>query len=244
MASRAPTLPHAFPHRHRWSRSLPGWRRRWRWLLVAVGPARLIAQIEGERGIAPAGHRRRDIRSARASKVDTSRARPQQEARAGGLEGSGSGLAWETDQADRRWAIRSRSTPSCLGIVVIEREQIGPRRYVATAWRAVRSRQASADYLGNANGQPRTFALGTAAGTADPLFGRHRGNTDRLRACAGHGSAPGPDFQTGCQPVSTMCGQSGSEWRIAAILTAGQAGRRSRLWWRNASRSVQRLGRA
>ncbi len=112
--------------------------------LYAVGPARLLAQIEGERGIIPVASTS-DI-EVTGVEVNTTGGTAE-EARMNG---------WQ-EAARKAWAkaggpsMADGQIQGMVAAVVIEREQIGPRRYVATL-SVVFDRARAGQFIGGTNG--------------------------------------------------------------------------------------------
>jgi hypothetical protein len=94
-------------------------------LVLVVGPARLWAQIEGDRGIVPLATTS-DIQ-VNGIEVNTSGA-DGQEARMKGWE-LAAREAWKKANGP---AMPDSSIQAMVSAIVVEREQIGPRRYIAT----------------------------------------------------------------------------------------------------------------
>jgi hypothetical protein len=92
--------------------------------IAAVGPARLIAQIEGDRGIIP---------MARSTDIEV----PGIEVNTTGKTGQEAREAGWREAYKKAWAqLKGPAMPDAqiegmVSAVVIEREQIGPRRYIA-----------------------------------------------------------------------------------------------------------------
>ena len=93
--------------------------------VAVIGPARLIAQIEGDRGIAP-------VASTGDIEVDgitvNATGKTAEEARRNGWR-EATRLAWAKAGGPQ---LADGELESLVSSVVIQREQIGPRRYIAT----------------------------------------------------------------------------------------------------------------
>ena len=183
-------------------------------MLCAVGFA-LVAQVGGERGIAPVAASRDILVSG--IEVDVT-AKSGEEARE---------EAW-AEAAQLAWAkikgpqLSDSQVSSLVSSIVIERERLGPRRYIATLG-VVFDRVRAGRYLG-AEGEavrsapmllvPVTVSSGTAT-----MYERR---TQWQRAWA--------EFQAGSSRIDYVrpTGAGGD----SLLLTYGQTGRRSRIWWR------------
>ena len=184
-------------------------------LLFAAGA--LYAQVSGERGIAPVASST-DI-DVQGIEVDVTGDSPE-DARDKGWQ-QAQRLAWEKlggpDIPDSR-------LNGLVSAIVIEREQLGPRRYVATLG-VIFDRQRAGGLLGSGNGQrsrsaPMLTLPVLIEGGPATMFERRNA---WQRAWA--------QFQTGGSAIdyvrpSGMGGES-------LLLTYGQTGRRSRVWWNN-----------
>jgi hypothetical protein len=186
--------------------------------LVAIGPQRLIAQIEGERGIAPLATVT-DI-EVRGIEVNVT-GKTGEEARQNGWK-EAQRKAWEEIKGPK---MSDEQIAAIVSAVVIEREQIGPRRYVARLG-VLFDRAKVGGLLGTADGD---FARSRSA----PLLVLpvlYSGGTAQVFEVRGPWQRAWANFQTAASPIDYVrpVGSGGE----SAILTAGQAGRRSRLWWR------------
>jgi hypothetical protein len=186
--------------------------------LAAIGPGRLIAQIEGDRGIPPL-----------ASSTDI---------QVGGIEVNVTGknaeeareAGWK-EAATKAWAqlkgpkLSPEQIDAMVSAVVIEREQIGPHRYVARLG-VIFDRAKAGGLLGNDDS-------GVATSRSAPLLVLpilYSGGTAQVFEVKGPWQKAWANFQTAASPIDYVrpVGAGGE----SVILTAGQAGRRSRLWWR------------
>jgi hypothetical protein len=147
--------------------------------LALVGPARLIAQIEGDRGIIPVASTS-DIEvvgievNATGSNAEEARLNGWQEA---------ARKAWSKAGGP---SMSDGQIQSMVSAVVIEREQIGPRRYVATV-SIVFDRARAGQYIGGktTGGKARSSPL-----LVIPVL--HSGGVSQVFEIKGRGSAPGP----------------------------------------------------
>jgi hypothetical protein len=184
--------------------------------LALVGPDRLLAQIEGDRGIAP-------IASSRDVQV-------------GGIEVETTGK----DAAEARlngWKLAKRKGWEKLGgptmgdgqldsmvtAVVIEREMIGPRRYIATLG-VVFDRQKAGGYVKSGSGRNHSAPL-----LVIPVL--YSGGVSQVFEVRGPWQKAWAGFNASTSAVDYVrAAGSGGD---SLMLTAGQAGRRSRQWWRS-----------
>lgn len=174
------------------------------------------AQIAGERGIAPVAASR-DIRVSGIT-VDTRGDTPQEAREAGWKEAAR--LAWEKIGGPE---LSDSQLSAMVSAIVIESEQLGPRRYIARLG-VVFDRARASGYLGGEDEVARSAPLllipvTISAGTAT-VFERR---TPWQRAWA--------EYQTGASRIDYVrpSGAGGD----SLLITYGQADRRSRLWWRN-----------
>lgn len=187
--------------------------------LAAVGPDRLIAQIEGERGIAPLANST-DIEVG-GIEVNTT-GKNAEEARAAGWK-EAQRLAWEKIGGPK---LSDEQIDAMVSSVVIEHEQIGPRRYVAKLG-VVFDRAKAGPLIGS--GEEGAAAHSRSAPLLVlPIL--YSGGTAQVFEVRGPWQRAWANFQTGASPIDYVrpVGAGGE----SAILTAGQASRRSRLWWR------------
>ena len=191
--------------------------------LIIVGPQRLLAQIEGERGILPVATSS-DIQIG-GIEVETT-GKDAQEARMNGWK-----LAQRTGwQMLKGPAMSDSQIESMVSAVVIEREQIGPKRYVARLG-VVFDRQRAGQFLGGGGG-------GSEGGVARPHSAPllvipvlYSGGVAQTFEVRGPWQKAWANFRAGASAIDYVraSGAAGE----SLILTAGQMGRRSRLWWRN-----------
>ena len=185
--------------------------------LLVLGPTRLLAQIEGDRGIVPLA----STSDIQVSGVTVNTEGPNgEEAR---LEG------WQL-AAREAWkkaggpAMPDGTIQSMVSAVVIEREEIGPRRYIATLG-VVFDRSRAGQYLGGVNGGRKH----SAPMLVIPVL--YSGGTAQVFEVKGAWQQAWALFRAGTSPVDYVrpVGAGGD----SLLLTAGQPGRRSRAWWRN-----------
>jgi hypothetical protein len=190
---------------------------------VAVA-VRLFAQVEGERGIAPvASNGDFEVGGVLVETTgDTA-----EEARLKGWK-EAQKLAWEklwieTGHSGKVPALAEGTLDSMVSAVVIENEQMGPRRYIARLG-VIFDRARAGEILGMSGERSRSAPLlivpVTYSGGAGTLY---EVRTPWQRAWA--------EFQTANSAIDYVRPNgAGGE---SLLLTAGQIERRSRTWWRN-----------
>ncbi len=185
--------------------------------LAAIGPQRLIAQIEGDRGIVPMASSS-DIQIG-GIEVNTT-GKDANEARQNGWQ-----LAAKTGwQMLKGPAMSDGQIQSMVSAVVIEQELIGPRRYVAKLG-VIFDRQRAGQFLSDAvSGRTHSAPL-----LVIPVL--HSGGVAQVFEVKGVWQKAWANFNAGTSPIDYVrpTGSNGD----SLILTAGQPGRRSRTWWRN-----------
>ncbi|MDP4539860.1 heavy-metal-associated domain-containing protein [Qipengyuania sp. DY56-A-20] len=184
--------------------------------LLALGAAALVAQVAGERGIAPIAASR-DI-SVTGVEVDVTGDNAQ-DARAKGWEVA-QRKAWERLEGPE---LSDSQIAAVVSAIVIEREQLGPRRYIARLG-VIFDRQRANAYLGGEEQAQRSAPMllvpvTVSAGTQ--LVYEMRNPWQRAWA----------EYQAGSSRIDYVRPSgAGSD---SLLITYGQTGRRSRLWWRN-----------
>lgn len=188
--------------------------------IAAVGPARLIAQIEGDRGIIPMA-RSTDI-EVTGVEVNTT-GKTGQEAREAG---------WR-EAYKKAWAqLKGPAMPDSqiegmVSAVVIEREQIGPHRYIAKLTISF-DRGHAGQYVGGdgANGQ---VVAHSAPMLVVPVL--YSGGVAQVYEVRSPWQRAWAEFRAGTSAIDYIrpVGAGGD----SLLLTAGQVNRRSRAWWRN-----------
>jgi len=186
--------------------------------IAFIGPAKLLAQIEGDRGIAP-------VISTGDMEVDdidvTATGKTAQEARLAG---------WQ-DAYRQGWArlhgptVSDADLESMVSAVVVGHEQIGPHRYFARLG-VVFDRARAGALLAAQNGGPVTRSPPTLV---IPLL--YSGGVGQVYEVQGSWQRTWAEFGTGASAVDYIrpSGAGGE----SLLITAGQPGRRSRVWWRN-----------
>lgn len=185
-------------------------------LAILLAAAALLAQVGGDRGIAPVAATT-DIEVG-GIKVNVRGDSPEEAREAGWRQAQR--LAWKRIGGP---AIPDSQLDGLVSAIIIEQERIGPRRYIATLG-VIFDRQRAGRLLGE-GGQlaksppmlvlPVTFAAGSA--TTFEI------RNDWQRAWA--------EFQPGSSRIDYVrpSGAGGQ----SLLLNFGQAERRSRYWWRN-----------
>ncbi len=174
------------------------------------------AQIAGDRGIAPVAASR-DIRVSGIA-VDT-KGDSAQEAREAGWQ-EAARLAWKKIGGPE---LSDSQLTAMVSAIVIESEQLGPRRYIARLG-VVFDRARASGYLGGdsevARSAPLLLIPVTVSAGTETVFERRN---PWQRAWA--------EYQTGASRIDYVrpSGAGGD----SLLITYGQTGRRSRLWWRN-----------
>ncbi len=186
-------------------------------LLVALGLglAAVLAQVTGDRGIAPVVSSS-DV-DVTGIEVDVTAATAEEAREKGWREAQR--LAWRKIDGP---AISDSQLESLVSAVVIEQERVGPRRYIARLGITF-DRIRSGQYLGNARGGQRSAPMllmpVTISGGAAVMFEKRN---PWQRAWA--------EFNPGSSRIDYVrpSGAGGE----SLLLTYGQTGRRSRTWWR------------
>lgn len=184
---------------------------------MLIDPAALIAQIEGDRGIIP-------VAASRDIQIDGVEVNVTgdngEDARLKGWQAAAK-LAWAKAGGP---AIADGQLQSMVSSIVIEHEQIGPRRYVATLG-VVFDRARAGQFLSGGDGS-RSHS---APLMVIPVL--RSGGTAQVFEVKGPWQAAWAQFRAGQSPIDYVrpVGSGGE----SLLLTAGQPGRRSRAWWRN-----------
>lgn len=186
-------------------------------LLLAVLLALAVrAQVDGERGIAPIAASS-DIQVG-GIEVNTT-GETAEEAREKGWQEAAK-LAWAKIEGPE---LPDSQLQSLVSAIVIEREQVGPRRYVARLG-VVFDRTRASRYLGSeATGQRSAPMLLVPVTMSAGLQLVYEQRNPWQRAWA--------EFQPGTSRIAYVrpSGAGGE----SLLVTYGQTGRRSRIWWRN-----------
>ena len=186
-------------------------------LVLVAGPARLWAQIEGDRGMVPLATTS-DIQI-NGIEVNTSGA-DGQEARIKGWE-LAAREAWKQANGP---TMPDGSIQAMVSAIVVEREQIGPRRYIATLG-VVFDRARAGQYLGGSGGAQSH----SAPMLMIPVL--YSGGTAQVFEIKGLWQKAWAEYRAGTSGIDYVrpVGAGGD----SLLLTAGQPSRRSRAWWRN-----------
>ena len=185
--------------------------------MVALFAPKLWGQIEGDRGIVPLASTS-DIQ-VNGIEVNTTGANGQ-EARAKGWE-LATHEAWKKANGPE---MDDSTVESMVSAIVVEREQIGPHRYIATL-SVVFDRSRAGQYLGGiAGGQAHSAPM-----LVIPVL--YSGGTAQVFEVKGIWQKAWAEYRSGTSSIDYVrpVGAGGD----SLLLTAGQPGRRSRAWWRN-----------
>lgn len=187
--------------------------------IAIVGPARLIAQIEGERGIIP---------MARSTDIEVSGI----EVNTTGKNGQDAREAGWREAYKKAWAqLKGPAMPDSqlagmVSAVVIEHEQIGPRRYIAKLTVSF-DRAKAGQYVGG--GEDGRMIANSAPLLVIPVL--YSAGVAQVFEVRGPWQRAWAELRTGTSPIDYVrpVGAGGE----SLLITAGQVQRRSRLWWRN-----------
>ncbi len=185
--------------------------------MALIGPDRLIAQVEGDRGIAPVASTS-DI-EVTGIEVNTT-GKNAQEARMAGWK-LAQKLAWQKAGGP---AIADGQLDSMVSAIEIEHEQIGPHRYIARLG-VIFDRARAGQFLGGADG--------TRAHSAPMLLipVLRSGGAAQVYEVKGAWQNAWAQFRAGTSPIDYV--RASGAGGDSLLVTAGQASRRSRVWWRN-----------
>ena len=186
--------------------------------LGAVGLGRLVAQIEGERGIAPLASST-DV-EVRGIEVNVTGKNAIEAREAGWKEAQRK--AWEQVGGPK---MSDEQIDAMVSAVVIEREQIGPHRYIA--------RLGVLFDRAKAGGMISSAQEGVPVSRSAPMLLLpilDSGGVSQVFEVRGSWQRAWANFQTAASPIDYVrpVGAGGE----SLVLNAGQASRRSRLWWR------------
>jgi hypothetical protein len=186
--------------------------------LLLVGPQRLLAQLEGDRGIQPVAISS-DIQVS-GIEVETT-GKDANEARMNGWK-MAQRMAWQSLKGP---AMSEGQIEGMVSAIVIEHEQIGPRRYVAKLG-VVFDRERAGQFL--VTGEGSTARAHSAPLLVIPVL--YSGGVAQVFEVRGPWQKAWAEFRAGATPIDYVrpSGANGE----SLILTAGQPTRRSRLWWR------------
>ncbi|MCX7284726.1 MAG: heavy-metal-associated domain-containing protein [Novosphingobium sp.] len=191
--------------------------------LLAVGGAVLVAQIEGDRGIPPiASNGDFEIRGIEVNvsgdNAEDARSNGWREAQRKAWE-----KLWESNGSGGSAPGLDDSTiESLVSAVVVEREQIGPRRYIATLG-VIFDRARTGERLGMTGARARSAPL-----LVIPVL--YQGGVATVFETRNPWQKAWADYRTGNSAIDYVRPiGAGSD---SLLLTAGQLDRRSRNWWR------------
>ncbi|WP_454597258.1 heavy-metal-associated domain-containing protein [Qipengyuania sp. SM2507] len=184
--------------------------------LLALCAAALFAQVDGERGIAPIAASS-DI-SVTGVEVDVT-GDDAQDARTKGWEAA-QRKAWERLKGPE---LSDSQIAGMVSAIVIEREQLGPRRYIARLG-VIFDRQRANAYLGGEERARRSAPMLLVPVTVS-------GGTQLVYEMRNPWQRAWAEYQAGSSRIDYVRPSgAGSD---SLLITYGQTGRRSRLWWRN-----------
>ena len=185
-------------------------------LLAALAAASLVAQVSGDRGIAPV---------ASSSDIDVGgievdvRGESAEDARANGWR-EAQRIAWERLDGP---SIPESRLESLVAAIVVEEENIGPRRYIARLG-VIFDRQRAGALLGASGSRSRSAPMLTL-----PVL--ISGGTQTMFEVRNPWQRAWAEYQFGSSAIDYVRPSgSGGE---SLLLTYGQTGRRSRAWWNN-----------
>ncbi|MEJ6009270.1 heavy-metal-associated domain-containing protein [Novosphingobium aquae] len=186
--------------------------------LAVAGIARLVAQIEGDRGINPVATSH-DIEISGIEVNVTGKS--AEEARQAGWE-EARRKAWEQAGGPK---ISDDQIESFVASIVVEREQIGPRRYIATLG-VIFDRARAGQFLSAADG---VAARHSAPMLTIPVL--YSGGVAQVYEVRGPWQAAWAQYKAATSGIDYVrpSGSGGD----SLLLTAGQTTRRSRAWWAN-----------
>jgi len=191
--------------------------------LAVLGAWRLVAQVEGDRGIAPLASTG-DFEVG-GIKVNTT-GKDAIEARENGWK-EAQRKAWDvlyarTHDGEKAPELSDSRLQSMISAVVVEKEEIGPRRYIASLG-IIFDRARTGEIFGTTASRARSAPQLTIPIVYQGGVGQlYEVRTEWQRAWAEHRNADSPiDY---VRPYG-----GGGE---SLLLNAGQMGRRSRTWWR------------
>lgn len=184
--------------------------------LALTDPARLFAQVEGDRGIIPVATSS-DIQ-VDGVEVNTT-GKNGEDARLSGWQQAAK-LAWAKAGGP---AMGEGQIQSMVSSIVIQKEQIGPHRYIATLG-VVFDRARAGQYIGGGGKRAHSAPM-----LVIPVL--RSGGVAQVFEVKGSWQAAWASFRGGTSPVDYVrpSGANGE----SLLITAGQPGRRSRAWWRN-----------
>ncbi len=193
-------------------------------LVLAALSLRLLAQVGGGRGIAPIASNGDFEVSGIAVETTGDTA---EEARVNGWK-KAQKLGWEqlwkdTNHSGKAPALSDGAIDSMVSAVVIEREQLGPRRYIATLG-VIFDRARAGELLGMTGEVSRSAPL-----LVIPVL--HSGGAAQVFEVRTPWQKAWAEYRTANSAIDYVRPNgAGGE---SLLLTAGQIDRRSRIWWRD-----------
>lgn len=192
-------------------------------LVTGIAGAALVAQIEGDRGIPPiASNGDYEVRGI---EVNVSGENAEDARNKGWREAQRKAWAklWETNGSGGAAPGLDDSTiESMVSAVVVEREQIGPRRYIATLG-VIFDRARTGERLGMTGVKARSAPL-----LVIPVL--YQGGVATVFETRTPWQKAWAEYRTGSSAIDYVRpAGAGSD---SLLLTAGQLDRRSRNWWR------------
>jgi hypothetical protein len=192
--------------------------------LALAGAERLIAQIEGDRGIPPiASNGDFEVTGI---EVNTTGDNAEEARMKGWAEAQRK--AWEklwssnSGGATKAPALSDEAIDAMVSAVVVEREQLGPHRYIATLG-VIFDRARAGELLGLSGVQARSAPL-----LVIPVL--YQGGVASVFETRTPWQKAWAEFRTGGSAIDYVRSQGdGSD---SLLLTASQLDRRSRTWWR------------
>ncbi len=191
--------------------------------LALLAGWRIAAQVEGERGIAPLANTG-DFEVG-GIKVNTTGKTPM-EARENGWK-EAQVKAWQvlyerTHKGEKAPKLPESQLQSMVSAVVVESEEIGPRRYVATLG-VIFDRARTGEIFGTTSSVARS-----APQLVIPVV--YQGGVGQLYEMRTPWQRAWAEFRSSSSPMDYVRPYGGGGESL--LLTAGQQGRRSRAWWR------------
>ncbi|WP_343061293.1 heavy-metal-associated domain-containing protein [Novosphingobium flavum] len=186
-------------------------------MLAAALAVAVVAQIEGDRGISP-------VASTADIEIDGI------EVNTTGKTGEEARQAGWREARKQAWAkaggpqLSDDQIEGLVSAVVVEREQIGPRRYIARLG-VIFDRTRTSQYIGGEN---------AVAERSQPLLTipvLYSGGTAQVYEVRGAWQKAWAEFHAGASAIDYVRPTGGGGDSL--LLTSGQLTRRSRSWWRN-----------
>lgn len=192
--------------------------------LALLGIERIVAQIEGDRGIAPVASNG-DF-EVTGIEVETTGDNAEEARLAGWAKAQR--LAWEklwsaqSGGATKAPALPDSAIDGMVSAVVVEREQLGPRRYIATLG-VIFDRARAGQLLGLSGEKVRSAPM-----LVIPVL--HEGGVSAVFETRTAWQKAWAEYRTGASTIDYV--RPRGDGADSLLLTAGQLDRRSRTWWR------------